>query len=30
VDRETAEKIVKDAQKFIEKMKEYLKEIEGM
>ncbi|MDY6864185.1 MAG: HEPN domain-containing protein [Thermodesulfobacteriota bacterium] len=30
VDRETAEKIVNDAQKFIEKIKVYLKAIEGM
>lgn len=28
VDRETAEKIVEDAEKFIKKMKEYLREIE--
>lgn len=30
IDRETAEKIVEDAEKFIRRMKEYLKEIEGI
>ena len=30
IDRETAEKIVEDAEKFIRRMKEYLKDIEGI
>lgn len=30
IDRETAEKIVEDAEKFIRRMKEYLKEVEGI
>ena len=30
IDRETAEKIVEDAEKFTRRMKEYLKEIEGI
>ncbi len=30
IDRETAEKIVEDAEKFIRRMKEYLKEMGGI